>query len=99
MGSAAMVMGALDAVFVFLLFLLPSTTPLSCMMPCEPGQESTEEHPCHLCPELDVSDCQSKELVEGVCGCQECAKAVGRNVGVPGRLLDSVLVPSHVPSL
>merc|ERR1712210_35204 len=85
--SAAMVMGALDAVFVFLLFLLPSTTPLSCMMPCEPGQESTEEHPCHLCPELDANDCQSKELAEGVCGCQECAKAVGEECGGPWEAL------------
>ena len=33
-------------------------------------KESTEERPCHLCPELDANDCQSKELVEGVCGCQ-----------------------------
>merc|ERR1711971_1211195 len=69
------VMRPTDSVLVFLLFLLPSTKPLSCMMPCEPGQESTEERPCHLCPQLDDNDCKSKEIVEGVCGCQECVES------------------------
>merc|ERR1712168_211414 len=40
------------------------------MMPCEPGQ-------------LNANDCQSKEIVEGVCGCQECAKAAGEVCGGP----------------
>merc|ERR1719500_948446 len=82
-----------DAVLVFLLFLLPSTSPLSCIVPCEPGQESTEQRPCHLCPQLDANDCQSNEIVEGVCGCQECAKAVG---GVEYRL--ARLADKAVPS-
>merc|ERR1712032_1647908 len=81
------VMEPADAVLVFLLFLLPPTTPLSCMMPCEPGQESTEERPCHLCPQLDANNCQSNEIVEGVCGCQECAKAVGEECGGPWEAL------------
>merc|ERR1712130_740394 len=59
------VMSASDAIFVSLLFLLPRSTPLSCLMPCQLGLESTEELPCHICPELDANDCQSKELVGG----------------------------------
>merc|ERR1712243_424655 len=77
------VMWASDVIFVSLLFLLPSSTPLSCLIPCQPGQESTEELPCNICPELDANDCQSKELVVGPCGCQECAKAVGEECGGP----------------
>merc|ERR1712233_66237 len=93
------VMSASDAIFVSLLFLLPRSTPLSCLMPCQLGLESTEELPCHVCPELDANDCQSKELVVGPCGCRSAPKLRGKNVEVPGRLLDSVQAPSHVSSM
>merc|ERR1711971_535245 len=90
------VMGPTDYVLVFLLFLLPSTTPLSCMMPCEPGQESTEERPCHHCPQIDANDCQSKEIVEGACGCQECAKAEGEECGGPWEGVGNGHVRGHM---
>jgi len=77
------VMQLKGALLVFLLYTLPLSSPLSCMMPCEPGQESTDERPCHICEELSASDCSSGELVEGICGCQECAKSAGEACGGP----------------
>merc|ERR1712098_93928 len=86
------VMWASDAIFISLglLFLLTRSTPLSCLMPCQLGQESTEELPCHICSELDANDCQSKELVVGPCGCQECAKAAGEECGGPWEAVANV---------
>merc|ERR1712126_281455 len=45
--------------------------------PCKPGVHRKDSKECMVCERVISARCKSKEVVFGLCGCPECAKAKG----------------------